>query len=58
MCKERLAEDAAMRVALDPVSGKEVDEATAIIGADSYGRAFYFENQKNFEKFKEAAKKK
>jgi YHS domain-containing protein len=58
MCKERLAKDAALRVALDPVSGKEVDKATAIIGADSYGRVFYFENQKNFEKFREAAKKK
>jgi YHS domain-containing protein len=58
MCKERLAKDAALRVAIDPVSGKEVDKATAVIGADSYNRVFYFENQKNFEKFKEAAKKK
>jgi YHS domain-containing protein len=58
MCKERLAKDAALRVAVDPVSGKEVDKATAVIGADSYKRVFYFESQKNFEKFKEAAKKK
>jgi YHS domain-containing protein len=36
MCKERLAKDAALRVAIDPVSGKEVDKATAVIGADSY----------------------
>ncbi len=57
MCKERLAKDAALRVAIDPVSGKDVDKATAVIGADSYKRVFYFENQKNFEKFKEAAKK-
>jgi YHS domain-containing protein len=57
-CKERLAEDASMRVAIDPVSGKEVDKATAVIGADSYKRVFYFESQENFEKFKEAAKKK
>jgi YHS domain-containing protein len=55
MCKERLAKDASLRVAIDPVSGKEVDKATAVIGADSYKRVFYFENQKNFEKFKEAA---
>ncbi len=58
MCKERLAKDAALRVAVDPVSGKEVDKATAVIGADSYKRVFYFENAKNFEKFKETAKKK
>ena len=58
MCKERLATDASLRVALDPVSGKEVDKATAVIGADSHDRVFYFENQENFEKFKEAAKKK
>ncbi len=57
MCKERLAKDAALRVAIDPVSGKEVDKATAVIGADAYKRVFYFENEKNFEKFKEAAKK-
>jgi len=57
MCKERLAKDAALRVGVDPVSGKEVDKATAVIGADSYKRVFYFENAKNFEKFKEAAKK-
>ena len=35
MCKERLANDAALRLAIDPVSGKEVDKAKAIIGADS-----------------------
>ena len=58
MCKERLATNASLRVAVDPVSGKEVDKATAVIGADSYQRVFYFENQENFEKFKEAAARK
>ena len=58
MCKERLAKDASLRVAIDPVSGKEVDKAPAVIGADSYKRVFYFENQKNFEKFKAEAQKK
>jgi YHS domain-containing protein len=57
MCKERLATDASLRVALDPVSGKEVDKATAVIGADSYKRVFYFENGDNFRKFKKAAEK-
>jgi len=58
MCKERLATNASLRVGIDPVSGNEVDKATAVIGADSYKRVFYFENQKNFEKFKEASTKK
>ena len=58
MCKERLSKDASMRVAIDPVSGKEVDKATAVIGADSYKRVFYFESRENFDKFKETAKKK
>lgn len=58
MCKERLTQDGSLRVAIDPVSGKEVDKATAVIGADSSDRVFYFENEKNLEKFNEAAKKK
>ena len=58
MCKERLATNGSLRVAVDPVSGREVDKATAVIGADSYNRVFYFESQKNFEKFKEAASRK
>lgn len=52
MCKKALASDASKRVAIDPVSGKEVDKATAVIGADATGRVFYFENEKNLKKFK------
>jgi YHS domain-containing protein len=55
MCKERLTNDRSVRVAVDPVSGKEVDKATAVIGADSQDRVFYFENEKNLAKFNEAA---
>jgi YHS domain-containing protein len=58
MCKERLTNDRSVRVAIDPVSGKEVDKATAVIGADSQDRVFYFENEKNLEKFNEGSKKK
>jgi len=58
MCKERLAQEVSLRVAVDPVSGKEVDKATAVIGADSYKRVFYFENENNLRKFNESAKKK
>lgn len=51
MCAEKLQKEAAMRTAKDPVSGKEVDKASAVIGADSEGKAYYFENEKNFKKF-------
>src|SRR5262245_55931444 len=37
MCKKSLAEKREFRVATDPVSGKEVDKATAVIGADKEG---------------------
>ena len=57
MCKNRLAKDASIRVATDPISGKEVDKSTAIIGADSEGRVKYFENEENFKKYNEAAAK-
>lgn len=51
MCASRLSSDVAVRKAVDPVSGKEVDKATAIIGADQQGRAFYFESEKNLKAF-------
>lgn len=51
MCKERLAKDAESRKAVDPVSLKEVDKASAVIGADAEGNVHYFENEKNLEAF-------
>ncbi|MCL4677148.1 MAG: hypothetical protein KJ017_00985 [Alphaproteobacteria bacterium] len=51
MCKEMLGKDPAKRVAIDPVSGKEVDKATAVIGADTHGMTYYFENEENLHKF-------
>ncbi len=56
MCKERLAKDASKRVAVDPVSGKTVDKAKAVIGADAEGKVYYFENDANLKKY--GAKKK
>jgi YHS domain-containing protein len=47
MCKKALAADAAKRVAVDPVSGKQVDKATAVIASQEDGRVFYFENEAN-----------
>lgn len=51
MCKERLAKDAAARSAVDPVTGKPVDKATAVIGVIDDGTVFYFESQKTFDEY-------
>ncbi|MBU6280851.1 hypothetical protein KGQ64_01320 [bacterium] len=51
MCKGRLASDPSAREAKDPVSGKTVDKATAIIGVTPDGKAHYFESQKTFDAY-------
>jgi YHS domain-containing protein len=51
MCKEKLEKSPALRKAIDPVSGKEVDKADAVIGAIEDGMVHYFENEANLEKF-------
>jgi YHS domain-containing protein len=48
MCKGRLAQDAAIREATDPVSGKSVDKAKAVLGATPDGKVLYFESEKTF----------
>lgn len=50
-CKKTLAEDAKARVATDPVTGKPVDKATAVIAAREDGSVMYFESQKTFQKY-------
>ena len=50
MCKEKLEKSAQARTATDPVSGKTVDKATAIIGAQADGTVYYFENEENLKK--------
>ncbi|MEK6726372.1 MAG: hypothetical protein AABY54_07490 [Deltaproteobacteria bacterium] len=51
MCIGTLNNDRKARFAIDPVSGKEVDKAKAIIGAKPNGAVLYFENEKNFQAF-------
>lgn len=48
MCKGRLGSDPSSRVSTDPVSGKTVDKASAVIGRDGSGKALYFENEATF----------
>ena len=51
MCKDRLEKDTAIRSALDPVSGAEVDKAESVIGEDAEYKVYYFENKENLEAF-------
>ena len=51
MCKEKLSTDAAQRSAVDPVSGKTVDKASAVIGAKADGSVLYFESDENLAKY-------
>ncbi len=57
MCKKALANNADKRVAVDPVSGKQVDKATAVIAAQEDGRVFYFENDENLKTYNDGVKK-
>lgn len=50
-CKKTLSEDAQARQAVDPVTGKKIDKATAQIAARSDGSVVYFESKKTFEQF-------
>ena len=56
MCKERLAKDAAARTGTDPVTGKPVDKATAIIAALEDGSVLYFESEKTLEQYSKGGK--
>lgn len=51
MCKERLAKDADARTGVDPVTGKKVDKATAVIVAQTDGNVLYFESEKTLEQY-------
>lgn len=51
MCKDRLGKDTKLRTAVDPVSHKPVDKASAVIGVKPDGKVLYFENEKNFRSF-------
>lgn len=51
MCVGTLNKDVKSRYAIDPLTGKKVDKATAVIGAKKDGAVMYFENQKNFDAY-------
>lgn len=51
MCKTRLSQDANIREATDPVTGKPIDKATAVIGAEPDGDVLYFESEKTLREY-------
>ena len=55
-CKKTLTNEKSARMSNDPVSGKEVDKADAVIGVDPTGSVLYFENEKNFDKYVKSRK--
>lgn len=51
MCKERLENDQKSRTATDPISGRQVDKALAVIGARPSGQVVYFESLENLKAY-------
>ena len=51
MCEAKIKNSPESRVAIDPVSGNEVDKATAVIGAAPDGKVFYFESEENLVQY-------
>lgn len=50
-CKDKLQNQAATRTAVDPVSGKSVDKAAAVIARTDTGKVFYFESVETLARF-------
>lgn len=50
-CKNTLSIDPTSRTAIDPVSGKVVDKAKAVIAAKEDGSVIYFESKKTFQSY-------
>lgn len=55
MCKARLAQDAAIRSSVDPVTGATVDKATAVPAALADGSVLYFESDETLVRYNEQA---
>ena len=51
MCKGRLAQDASVRTAVDPATGKKVDKAKAVIAAREDGSVLYFASEKTLAEY-------
>ena len=58
MCKQRLAQDEAVRYAIDPVTGERVDKATAVIAERADGSVLYFANAETLGRYGKPAETK
>jgi len=54
MCEGQLRRDAGLRQATDPISGRTVDKASAVIAQTPEGSVLYFESEETFRRFNEA----
>lgn len=58
MCQERIPKDGTVRYAIDPHTLEKVDKATAyIVLIGDNGEVAYFENETNYQNFKQANQK-
>ena len=57
MCKERLANNPASRTSTDPVTGRSVDKAKAVIAQRPDGSVLYFESQATLRRYRARAAK-
>ena len=51
MCAGQLRRDASLRQAKDPISGRTVDKASAVIGQTADGAVLYFESEETFRQY-------
>lgn len=52
MCKGRLEKEASARTAKDPVTGRDVDKAVAVIGKQENGDVLYFESRQTLDAYR------
>lgn len=50
-CKAKLESSTSARMAVDPVTKKPVDKASAVIGATASGKVFYFESAETLARY-------
>ena len=51
MCAGQLRRDVSLREAKDPISGRTVDKASAVIGQTADGGVLYFESEETFRQY-------
>ena len=50
-CKDKLQNNPAARTALDPLTQRPVDKATAVVGKTASGKVVYFESEDTFARY-------